>query len=53
MEIKAYDIGKEYKEIELSDIQINNINRIFFEIVENQREKRNKLSVVWLFKTRK
>lgn len=50
MEIKAYDIGKEYKEIELSDIQINNINRIFFEIVENQREKRNKLSVVCCLK---
>ena len=46
MDIKAYDIGNEYKEIELSDNQIKNINQIFFEIVEKQREKRNKLSVV-------
>lgn len=51
MEIKAYDIGNEYKEIELSDNQIKNINQIFFEIVENQREKRNKLSVACCLKS--
>lgn len=45
MEIKAFDISDEYSEIDLPDKQQSNINKIFFEIVEGQREKNFSLGV--------
>lgn len=45
MKIKAYDISDVYSEIELSEEQERNINKIFFEIVESHREKNFQLGV--------
>lgn len=52
MKIKAYDISDEYSEIELSEEQERNINKIFFEIVESHRKKFS-VGCFLLFKARK